>query len=170
MFYLCALCPRLLKGRPEFVFVPRSRQELPANFPEDIPGVCYFLETAFKTSKLTKKWSQTAAPKKRKKRRWEPYQVNTVLLPCMSSNGQMSNSRYSCPATKMSVCCQTSNFCTIIQVLVERDSLHLSSKIASSLVFEILQQAWKNNLFSLLAPTRAITNGQRKMLEQFYAF
>uniref|UniRef100_A0A3P8TET3 Guanylate cyclase soluble subunit alpha-1 n=1 Tax=Amphiprion percula TaxID=161767 RepID=A0A3P8TET3_AMPPE len=35
---------RLLKGRPEFVFVPRSRQELPANFPEDIPGVCYFLE------------------------------------------------------------------------------------------------------------------------------
>ncbi|XP_061572918.1 guanylate cyclase soluble subunit alpha-1 isoform X1 [Cololabis saira] len=46
---------RLLKDRPEFVFVPRSRQELPANFPEDIPGVCYFLETAFKTSKLTKK-------------------------------------------------------------------------------------------------------------------
>uniref|UniRef100_A0A3Q3EEN7 Guanylate cyclase soluble subunit alpha-1 n=1 Tax=Kryptolebias marmoratus TaxID=37003 RepID=A0A3Q3EEN7_KRYMA len=35
---------RLLRGRPEFVFVPRSRQELPPNFPEDIPGVCYFLE------------------------------------------------------------------------------------------------------------------------------
>uniref|UniRef100_A0A8C5EK38 Guanylate cyclase soluble subunit alpha-1 n=1 Tax=Gouania willdenowi TaxID=441366 RepID=A0A8C5EK38_GOUWI len=43
---------RLLKGRPEFVFVPRSRQELPANFPEDIPGICYFLEASFKTSKL----------------------------------------------------------------------------------------------------------------------
>ncbi|XP_037554164.1 guanylate cyclase soluble subunit alpha-1 [Nematolebias whitei] len=46
---------RLLRGRPEFIFVPRSRQELPPNFPEDIPGVCYFLEAAFKTSKLTKK-------------------------------------------------------------------------------------------------------------------
>lgn len=46
---------RLLKDRPEFVFVPRSRQELPANFPEDIPGVCYFLEASFKTSKLTLK-------------------------------------------------------------------------------------------------------------------
>uniref|UniRef100_A0A3P8TEV7 Guanylate cyclase soluble subunit alpha-1 n=1 Tax=Amphiprion percula TaxID=161767 RepID=A0A3P8TEV7_AMPPE len=44
---------RLLKGRPEFVFVPRSRQELPANFPEDIPGVCYFLEASYKTSRLT---------------------------------------------------------------------------------------------------------------------
>ncbi|XP_033939993.1 guanylate cyclase soluble subunit alpha-1 [Pseudochaenichthys georgianus] len=41
---------RLLKHRPEFVFVPRSRQELPADFPEDIPGVCYFLEPSFKTS------------------------------------------------------------------------------------------------------------------------
>uniref|UniRef100_A0A3Q1ESL2 Guanylate cyclase soluble subunit alpha-1 n=1 Tax=Acanthochromis polyacanthus TaxID=80966 RepID=A0A3Q1ESL2_9TELE len=44
---------RLLKGRPEFVFVPRSREELPANFPEDIPGVCYFLEASYKTSRLT---------------------------------------------------------------------------------------------------------------------
>uniref|UniRef100_A0A3P9MLJ8 Guanylate cyclase soluble subunit alpha-1 n=1 Tax=Oryzias latipes TaxID=8090 RepID=A0A3P9MLJ8_ORYLA len=39
---------RLVKGRPEFVFIPRSRQDLPANFPEDIPGVCYFLESALK--------------------------------------------------------------------------------------------------------------------------
>ncbi|XP_078800978.1 guanylate cyclase soluble subunit alpha-1-like [Oryzias latipes] len=46
---------RLVKGRPEFVFIPRSRQDLPANFPEDIPGVCYFLESALKMSKLTKK-------------------------------------------------------------------------------------------------------------------
>ncbi|XP_077428113.1 guanylate cyclase soluble subunit alpha-1 [Vanacampus margaritifer] len=44
---------RLLKDLPEFVFIPRSRQELPANFPEDIPGVCYFLEASFKTSQLT---------------------------------------------------------------------------------------------------------------------
>ncbi|XP_019718224.1 guanylate cyclase soluble subunit alpha-1 [Hippocampus comes] len=46
---------RLLKERPEFVFIPRSRQELPANFPEDIPGICYFLEASFKTSQLTRK-------------------------------------------------------------------------------------------------------------------
>ncbi|XP_023655116.1 guanylate cyclase soluble subunit alpha-1 [Paramormyrops kingsleyae] len=35
---------RLLKGRPEFVFIPRTRQDLPPNFPPDIPGICYFLE------------------------------------------------------------------------------------------------------------------------------
>ncbi|XP_053711096.1 guanylate cyclase soluble subunit alpha-1 [Synchiropus splendidus] len=43
---------RLLKDRPEFVFIPRSREELPANFPEDIPGVCYFLEPSIKSSQL----------------------------------------------------------------------------------------------------------------------
>ncbi|KAF7686991.1 guanylate cyclase soluble subunit alpha-1 [Silurus meridionalis] len=37
---------RLLKGRPEFTFIPRSRDELPPNFPVDIPGICYFLESA----------------------------------------------------------------------------------------------------------------------------
>ncbi|XP_062864663.1 guanylate cyclase soluble subunit alpha-1 [Trichomycterus rosablanca] len=37
---------RLLKGRPEFSFHPRSREELPPNFPSDIPGICYFLEAA----------------------------------------------------------------------------------------------------------------------------
>ncbi|XP_068616187.1 guanylate cyclase soluble subunit alpha-1-like [Brachionichthys hirsutus] len=41
---------RLLKDRPEFAFIPRSRHDLPANFPEDIPGVCYFLEASMKTS------------------------------------------------------------------------------------------------------------------------
>ncbi|XP_061101336.1 guanylate cyclase soluble subunit alpha-1 isoform X1 [Conger conger] len=35
---------RLLKGHPEFSFIPRTRQDLPPNFPSDIPGVCYFLE------------------------------------------------------------------------------------------------------------------------------
>lgn len=43
----------LLKDRPEFVFIARTRQELPANFPQDIPGVCYFLEASLKTSKLS---------------------------------------------------------------------------------------------------------------------
>lgn len=57
LLYLCSPCRRSLRDRPEFVFIPRSRQELPANFPEDIPGVCYFLEASFKTSKLSPKWS-----------------------------------------------------------------------------------------------------------------
>lgn len=61
MFYLCALCPRLLEDHPEFVFVPRSRQELPANFPEDIPGVCYFLEASLRPSEVTLKWCQAVA-------------------------------------------------------------------------------------------------------------
>ncbi|XP_034542901.1 guanylate cyclase soluble subunit alpha-1 isoform X2 [Notolabrus celidotus] len=55
---------RLLKDRPEFVFVPRSRQELPANFPEDIPGVCYFLEASFTTSEPTEKSEALAEPQK----------------------------------------------------------------------------------------------------------
>uniref|UniRef100_W5KHE7 Guanylate cyclase soluble subunit alpha-1 n=1 Tax=Astyanax mexicanus TaxID=7994 RepID=W5KHE7_ASTMX len=37
---------RLLKDRPEFTFIPRSREELPPNFPSDIPGICYFLEAS----------------------------------------------------------------------------------------------------------------------------
>lgn len=61
MFYLCALCPRLLEDHPEFVFIPRSRQELPANFPEDIPGVCYFLEASPRPSEVTLKWCQAVA-------------------------------------------------------------------------------------------------------------
>ncbi|XP_058513537.1 guanylate cyclase soluble subunit alpha-1 [Ochotona princeps] len=35
---------RLLKDCPGFVFTPRSREELPPNFPSDIPGICYFLD------------------------------------------------------------------------------------------------------------------------------
>ncbi|XP_077574924.1 guanylate cyclase soluble subunit alpha-1 [Stigmatopora nigra] len=46
---------RLLKERPEFVFIPRSRQELPSNFPDDIAGICYFLEASIKTSQLIRK-------------------------------------------------------------------------------------------------------------------
>lgn len=36
---------RLLKDCPEFKFIPRSREDLPPNFPEEIPGICYFLES-----------------------------------------------------------------------------------------------------------------------------
>ncbi|XP_028656233.1 guanylate cyclase soluble subunit alpha-2 [Erpetoichthys calabaricus] len=37
---------QLLKGDKTFIFVPRSRQELPDNFPKEIPGICYFLEAS----------------------------------------------------------------------------------------------------------------------------
>ncbi|XP_051993259.1 guanylate cyclase soluble subunit alpha-1 isoform X1 [Xyrauchen texanus] len=35
---------RLLKDHPEFTLIPRTREDLPPNFPADIPGVCYFLQ------------------------------------------------------------------------------------------------------------------------------
>ncbi|KAG9347140.1 hypothetical protein JZ751_006067 [Albula glossodonta] len=37
---------RLLKDCPDFIFIPRSRQDLPPNFPSDVPGICYFLEAS----------------------------------------------------------------------------------------------------------------------------
>lgn len=39
-----SLLYRLLKGEESFQFIPRSREELPENFPKEIPGICYFLE------------------------------------------------------------------------------------------------------------------------------
>uniref|UniRef100_A0A4W3JDA1 guanylate cyclase n=1 Tax=Callorhinchus milii TaxID=7868 RepID=A0A4W3JDA1_CALMI len=35
---------QLLKGDESFIFMPRSRSELPENFPKEIHGICYFLE------------------------------------------------------------------------------------------------------------------------------
>nr|XP_048285211.1 guanylate cyclase soluble subunit alpha-2 [Myodes glareolus] len=35
---------QLLKREDSFIFIPRSREELPDNFPKEIPGICYFLE------------------------------------------------------------------------------------------------------------------------------
>lgn len=35
---------QLLKGEESFQFIARSREELPENFPKEIPGICYFLE------------------------------------------------------------------------------------------------------------------------------
>ncbi|KAI2656486.1 Guanylate cyclase soluble subunit alpha-2 [Labeo rohita] len=35
---------QLLRDDRAFTFIPRSRQELPDNFPKEIPGICYFLE------------------------------------------------------------------------------------------------------------------------------
>nr|XP_006009099.1 PREDICTED: guanylate cyclase soluble subunit alpha-3 [Latimeria chalumnae] len=36
---------RLLQEHQGFKFTPRSREELPTNFPSDIPGICYFLDS-----------------------------------------------------------------------------------------------------------------------------
>lgn len=36
---------RLLQDCPGFVFTPRSREDLPPNFPSEVPGICYFLES-----------------------------------------------------------------------------------------------------------------------------
>ncbi|TRY81526.1 hypothetical protein DNTS_005814 [Danionella cerebrum] len=35
---------QLLRDDHSFTFIPRSRQDLPENFPKEIPGICYFLE------------------------------------------------------------------------------------------------------------------------------
>ncbi|GCB62039.1 hypothetical protein scyTo_0013019 [Scyliorhinus torazame] len=35
---------QLLKGDESFKFIPRSRSDLPENFPKEIHGICYFLE------------------------------------------------------------------------------------------------------------------------------
>ncbi|KAM7140405.1 guanylate cyclase soluble subunit alpha-1 isoform 1-T3 [Molossus nigricans] len=48
---------RLLKHCPGFVFTPRSREELPPNFPSEIPGICHFLE-AYQQGTNSKPWFQ----------------------------------------------------------------------------------------------------------------
>lgn len=50
-------CSRLLKEYPGFVFTPRSREELPPNFPSDIPGICYFLD-AYTQGTNSQTWFQ----------------------------------------------------------------------------------------------------------------
>ncbi|XP_030047474.1 guanylate cyclase soluble subunit alpha-1 [Microcaecilia unicolor] len=48
---------RLLKDYSGFRFTPRSRGELPPNFPKEIPGICYFLD-AYHQGKNPKMWFQ----------------------------------------------------------------------------------------------------------------
>ncbi|XP_071976916.1 guanylate cyclase soluble subunit alpha-1 [Engystomops pustulosus] len=47
----------LLKDFKGFRFIPRSREDLPPNFPTEIPGICYFLEVSDQDL-LTKTWCQ----------------------------------------------------------------------------------------------------------------
>ncbi|XP_069099203.1 guanylate cyclase soluble subunit alpha-1 [Pleurodeles waltl] len=49
---------RLLKDFQGFQFTPRSREELPPDFPSDIPGICYFLD-AYHQGKNSKICFQT---------------------------------------------------------------------------------------------------------------
>ncbi|XP_055452655.1 guanylate cyclase soluble subunit alpha-1 [Psammomys obesus] len=49
---------RLLKDCPGFVFTPRSREELPPNFPSDIPGICHFLDAYQQQGPNSKPWFQ----------------------------------------------------------------------------------------------------------------
>uniref|UniRef100_A0A4W5KNL7 guanylate cyclase n=1 Tax=Hucho hucho TaxID=62062 RepID=A0A4W5KNL7_9TELE len=68
---------RLLKDDCSFSFVPRSRLELPDNFPKDIPGTCYFLEggTSHSHTSLTSSRSAPPAPLRK-----VSYSIGTMFL------------------------------------------------------------------------------------------
>ncbi|XP_070987159.1 guanylate cyclase soluble subunit alpha-2 isoform X2 [Oncorhynchus clarkii lewisi] len=68
---------RLLKDDCSFSFVPRSRLELPDNFPKDIPGTCYFLEggTSHSHASLTSSRSAPPAPLRK-----VSYSIGTMFL------------------------------------------------------------------------------------------
>ncbi|KAM8976503.1 guanylate cyclase soluble subunit alpha-2 [Pelodytes ibericus] len=64
---------QLLKGEENFDFVPRSREDLPDNFPKEIPGICYFLES--KNSQKQPKHSSTSV-----RMRKVSYNIGTMYL------------------------------------------------------------------------------------------
>ncbi|XP_060090848.1 guanylate cyclase soluble subunit alpha-2 [Heteronotia binoei] len=64
---------QLLKKEENFIFVPRSREELPDNFPKEIPGICYFLEV--RTGQKQPKSSVTSA-----RVRKISYNIGTMFL------------------------------------------------------------------------------------------
>ncbi|KAL2095881.1 hypothetical protein ACEWY4_008029 [Coilia grayii] len=68
---------QLLRDDRSFTFIPRSRQELPENFPKDIPGICYFLEVGKSQShsSLTSSRSAPPAPIRR-----VSYNIGTMFL------------------------------------------------------------------------------------------
>ncbi|KAM9452342.1 guanylate cyclase soluble subunit alpha-2-like isoform 1-T1 [Salvelinus alpinus] len=68
---------RLLKDDCSFSFVPRSRLELPDNFPKEIPGTCYFLEggTSHSHTSLTSSRSAPPAPLRK-----VSYSIGTMFL------------------------------------------------------------------------------------------
>ncbi|XP_061484672.1 guanylate cyclase soluble subunit alpha-2 isoform X1 [Rhineura floridana] len=64
---------QLLKKEENFIFIPRSREELPDNFPKEIPGICYFLEV--RTGQKQPKSSVTSA-----RVRKISYNIGTMFL------------------------------------------------------------------------------------------
>ncbi|CAB1348403.1 unnamed protein product, partial [Coregonus sp. 'balchen'] len=68
---------QLLKDDCSFSFVPRSRLELPDNFPKEIPGTCYFLEggTSHSHASLTSSRSAPPAPLRK-----VSYSIGTMFL------------------------------------------------------------------------------------------
>ncbi|KAL4646952.1 guanylate cyclase soluble subunit alpha-2 [Arapaima gigas] len=68
---------QLLKDDKTFIFIPRSRQELPENFPKGIPGICYFLEagSSQSTNPMTSLRSTSSAPIRK-----VSYNIGTMFL------------------------------------------------------------------------------------------
>uniref|UniRef100_A0A8C8CLU0 guanylate cyclase n=1 Tax=Oncorhynchus tshawytscha TaxID=74940 RepID=A0A8C8CLU0_ONCTS len=67
----------LLKDDCSFSFVPRSRLELPDNFPKEIPGTCYFLEGGTSHSHTSLTSSRSAPPEPLRK---VSYSIGTMFL------------------------------------------------------------------------------------------
>uniref|UniRef100_A0A3P8TEF5 guanylate cyclase n=1 Tax=Amphiprion percula TaxID=161767 RepID=A0A3P8TEF5_AMPPE len=68
---------QLLKDDRSFSFVPRSRLELPENFPKEIPGTCYFLEAGTSHSHASLTSSRSAPPASMRK---VSYNIGTMFL------------------------------------------------------------------------------------------
>uniref|UniRef100_A0A3B3U0I0 guanylate cyclase n=1 Tax=Poecilia latipinna TaxID=48699 RepID=A0A3B3U0I0_9TELE len=68
---------QLLKDDRSFSFIPRSRLELPENFPKEIPGTCYFLEAGTSHSHASLTSSRSAPPASMRK---VSYSIGTMFL------------------------------------------------------------------------------------------
>uniref|UniRef100_A0A8C6WS73 guanylate cyclase n=1 Tax=Neogobius melanostomus TaxID=47308 RepID=A0A8C6WS73_9GOBI len=68
---------QLLKDDRTFSFTPRSRLELPDNFPKEIPGTCYFLEAGTSHSHASLTSSRSAPPAAMRK---VSYSIGTMFL------------------------------------------------------------------------------------------
>ncbi|KAF7657702.1 hypothetical protein LDENG_00023020 [Lucifuga dentata] len=68
---------QLLKDDRSFSFVPRSRLDLPDNFPKEIPGTCYFLEAGTSHSHASLTSSRSAPPASMRK---VSYNIGTMFL------------------------------------------------------------------------------------------
>ncbi|KTF88279.1 hypothetical protein cypCar_00040546 [Cyprinus carpio] len=65
---------QLLRDERTLTFIPRSRQELPDNFPKEIPGICYFLEAGKNPSHASLTSTRSAPIRK------VSYNIGTMFL------------------------------------------------------------------------------------------